>query len=72
MEVRMLALRVERQRRGWSITEVTRRTGIAESHLSNLERQLIPAYPGWKRRIAKAFKMPASELFREVENDTGK
>jgi transcriptional regulator with XRE-family HTH domain len=69
MEVRMLALRVERQRRGWSITEVTRRTGIAESHLSNLERQLIPAYPGWKRRIAKAFKMPASELFREVEGD---
>lgn len=66
----MLALRVERQRRGWSITEVTRRTGIAESHLSNIERQLIPAYPGWQRRIAKAFKMSARELFREVDDDS--
>lgn len=65
----MLVLRAERQRKGWSLTEVTRRTGISESHLSNIERQLIPAYPGWQRRIAKAFKMSASELFREVEDD---
>lgn len=63
----MLALRVERQRRGWSITEVTCRTGIAESQLSNIERQLIPAYPGWKKRIAEAFELPEAELFREVD-----
>jgi transcriptional regulator with XRE-family HTH domain len=66
----MLEMRRERQRRGWSITEVTRRTGIATTTLSQIERGLIPAYPGWQRRIAKAFRMPASALFREVEDDS--
>jgi len=66
----MLKLRQERQRRGWSLTEVTRKTGISEPVLSALERGLIPAYPGWQKKIAKAFRMSKAELFQEVpDND---
>jgi transcriptional regulator with XRE-family HTH domain len=65
-----LKLKQERERRGWSLVDVTVKTGIASGDLSLIERGLKPAYPGWQRRIAKAFRMPASELFREVEDDS--
>jgi transcriptional regulator with XRE-family HTH domain len=65
----MLAVRKERLRRGWSLADLTVRTGISESNLSMIEREKIPAYQGWQKRIAKAFKMKASDLFCEVEDD---
>jgi transcriptional regulator with XRE-family HTH domain len=66
----MLAIRKERLKRGWSLADVTVRTeGISESNLSMIERGLIPAYPGWQKRIAKAFKMKKADLFCEVEDD---
>jgi transcriptional regulator with XRE-family HTH domain len=61
----MLRLRTERQRRGWSLTQLTALTSIATSDLSSLERGLRPAYPGWRRRIARAFRLPEEELFAE-------
>ena len=63
----MLQLRLERKARGWSLAKVTGKTGISESNLSLIERDLIPAYNGWKRRIARAFGLPADDLFREPE-----
>jgi len=65
-----LRLREERQRRDWSLVDVTMRTGISSADLSLVERGLKPAFPGWRRRIAKAFNMPESELFREVKGDS--
>lgn len=62
----VLRLRSERKARGWSLADVTVKTGIAESSLSLLERGLIPAYSGWQRRIARAFGLPADELFRKI------
>lgn len=66
----MLALKKERLRRNWSLTDVTLKTGIAESNLSMIERQILPPYKGWQKRIARAFRMSAKDLFREVDNDT--
>jgi transcriptional regulator with XRE-family HTH domain len=62
----MLRLRAERLRRGWSITRVTMLTGISAPDLSVVERGLRPAHPGWRRRLATAFKLPEAELFAEV------
>ena len=65
----MLRLREERRRRGWSLTRLSALTGIAHSDLSQIERGLRQPFPGWQRRIARAFGMPAAELFapaREV------
>jgi len=65
----MLELRRAREGRGWSLTDVCRMTGIAPTTLSEIERSMRHAYPGWKKRIAEAFELPESELFREVEDD---
>lgn len=42
---------------------MTQLTGIAAADLSMLERGLRPAFPGWQRRLARAFGLPAAELF---------
>lgn len=62
----MLRLRQERLRRKWSLARVCVATGIEPANLSKIERGLLPAYPGWRRRIAQAFDMSEEELFREV------
>lgn len=67
----MYKLRQVRKARGWSLTDVTVKTGIPESSLSALERGLLPAHPGWQRRISKAFRLPREELFSEAERDRG-
>lgn len=65
----MLKLRQEREKRGWSLTELTKRTGISEPTLSMIERSKITPYPGWQKRIAGAFRMKKADLFCEVEDD---
>jgi transcriptional regulator with XRE-family HTH domain len=65
----MLKLREARQKKGWSLMDVAQKTGITPSNLSYIERGLIPAYPGWQKRIAKAFRMKRADLFCEVEDD---
>jgi transcriptional regulator with XRE-family HTH domain len=66
----ILKLRQERERRGWSLVDLTVKTGISSSDLSLIERGCKPAYPGWQRRIAKAFKMSAEDLFQEVDGES--
>jgi transcriptional regulator with XRE-family HTH domain len=64
----VLQLRRERERRHWSLTYITRRTGIAANDLSMLERGLRPAFPGWRKRIARAFDLPEDRLFRLADD----
>jgi transcriptional regulator with XRE-family HTH domain len=64
-----LALRKERERRGWTLDDLAHKAKIGKGDLSLLERGLIPAYPGWQERISKAFKMSRADLFCEVEDD---
>ena len=66
-----MKLREERIRRGWSLTELTRRTGIATSDLSQIERGLRFAHPGWRRRIARALELPESQLFASIQPSEG-
>lgn len=49
---------------------MTMKTGIASADVSLMERGLKPAYPGWRRRLSKAFGIPEAELFQEAENDS--
>lgn len=65
----MLALRRERLKRGWSLTQVTVLTGIDGSALSKIERRVWPCGPEWRRRIAAAFGLPEEVLFKEVPNN---
>jgi hypothetical protein len=59
----MNRVREMRLRRGWSLTHLTTLTAIATQDISALERGLRPLYPGWRRRLARAFGMSEAELF---------
>jgi transcriptional regulator with XRE-family HTH domain len=63
----VLRLRKERERLVWSLTELTRRTGIAANDLSMLERGLRPPFPSWRRRIAQALGVSEEKLFTSDE-----
>lgn len=63
----MMQLTIERQRRGWSKSELARRTGIGLTEICRIEAGKIYVYPGWRRRIAEAFDLPEEELFQEVK-----
>ncbi len=58
-------VREERMKRGLSINKLSQLTSIGASDLSMLERGQRPAYPGWRRRIARAFKMDSDFLFTD-------
>ena len=62
----MLRIREERKKRGWSLTKVSMLTGIAYPDLSRMERGHIPAYPGWKQRLSRAFALPEKILFAKA------
>jgi transcriptional regulator with XRE-family HTH domain len=63
----MLNIRSEREKKGWTLAEVSKRTGIAAPDLSRLEQGKIPAYPSWRRRLSRLFQQPADLLFAPVE-----
>lgn len=68
----MLRLRLERQRLAMSLAQLCQLTGVEPATLSKVERGLLPAYPGWRIRIAHALNWPEEqidELFREVSDN---
>jgi transcriptional regulator with XRE-family HTH domain len=67
MEMKPLeTLKKERLRRGLSQVEVARRAKINRVDLCLLEKGGRPAFPSWRRRLAKVFRMPQSKLFPEI------
>jgi transcriptional regulator with XRE-family HTH domain len=58
-------INAERRRREWSQTKLSAKTGIASPDISALEGGKRYLYPGWRRRLAAAFKMSERELFGE-------
>ncbi|HHY35950.1 MAG TPA: helix-turn-helix transcriptional regulator [Firmicutes bacterium] len=62
----MLRMKLERLRRGWSLTQLCVRTGIEPASLSKIERGIWPCGPGWRKRIAQALEVPEEALFEEV------
>jgi transcriptional regulator with XRE-family HTH domain len=59
-------LRRERLRRGWSLTQLTVRSGISSTDLSLLERGARFAYPKWRRVLAEVLEMSEGDLFEPV------
>ena len=60
-------IRAERQRRGWSQTRLTMKTGIAQSDISAIESGKRYCPPAWRRRLALALEVSEAELFPDVE-----
>lgn len=58
-------LAVEREKYGWSKSELSRRSGVGLSEISRIEAGKIYPYPGWRRKIAVALSIPEEELFAE-------
>jgi transcriptional regulator with XRE-family HTH domain len=65
----MLKLREARQKKGWSLMDVARETGITPSNLSYIERGLQVAWPDWRKRLCELFNVKEAVLFSEVEDD---
>ena len=63
----MLRLRYLRRGKGWTLEDLSKRTGISVPDLSCLERGLCPTYPGWQRRISKTFQLPIAVIFEDIE-----
>ena len=57
-------LQKELDKRGWSHSESSRRTGIPRSHISRLLNGTRNAGPDPCIAIAKAFNLPREEVFR--------
>ena len=62
-------VREERLRREWSQTKVSGLTGIAAPDISAIERGIKYPFPGWRRRLAAAFRLPERELFPSVPEE---
>lgn len=52
-----------RQKKGMTATELSKKTSIAQSTLSNIENSKIPVFQGWKQRIADALDVPIEQVF---------
>ena len=49
-----MSIRGRRRRKGMTLEDLSKLTGIAIADLSRLERGIIPIYPGWQQRIDEA------------------
>lgn len=58
-------LREVRMNKGISQLQLSVRTGIAPTVISNIEHKKIHAYPGWKERLAKALDVPEEDIFQD-------
>lgn len=63
-------LRKFKEAAGISGLELSRRTGIAPSIISNIENNRIKPWPGWKKRLSEALKVPEFELFPECHDSS--
>lgn len=68
----MLRLTMERLRRGWTKTELSRRARIQLSDVSRIESGRMKPYQPQRQRLAQVLEVPADRLFEEVEADGSK
>ena len=64
----MNKLREARKGKGLSQLKLAFMTGIPPSEISRIENGWIVAYPGWRKRFARALGVPELELFPVEEN----
>ena len=66
-KVKMKKMRLERLRRGWTLREVEKATGIRREALSRIERGVEVCWPGWKRKLSTLFNLTADVLLKDIE-----
>lgn len=59
-------LRKVRQRRGYSQTNLTQKTGISSSTISAIENRKLYPHPGWRKKFAAVLETTEAELFPGV------
>jgi len=65
----MNKLKTLRMLTGMSQLELSYKTKIAVTTISQLENGKIYPYPGWRKKLARALKTSEEELFPEVNSD---
>ena len=67
-----LAVRISRERLGWSQTDLARESGIDRGYISRIETG--SADPGLRvqRRLAEALGIGLTELVRQAEDELGR
>lgn len=60
-----------RQKQGLSQLRLAMKTGIAPSDISRVENGWLRAYPGWRKRLARALGTTEAELFPDDVNFRG-
>jgi transcriptional regulator with XRE-family HTH domain len=65
----MSKLRSKRIEAGLSMTQLACRAGLAQSMLSDFELGKRQPWPKAKAALAKALRVPESELFPEIKED---
>lgn len=66
-----IKLTEEREKRGITQYELSKKTGIHPTDICKIESGRFPTFPGWKIRIAKALDWPEDridELFKVVSD----
>jgi len=66
----VLRLTLERKKRGWSQAELSRKTGIHPSIISNLEAGKWHPWPKYKRLLGELFHVDPPELLFEPVDET--
>ena len=65
MQIVTVDLKSELEKRVLTQHTLSRITGVHSSDISKLAAGKVPAYPSWRRSIAKALGMKEEELFGE-------
>jgi len=66
----MNRLKEIREGKGLSQLDLTRKTGIASTNISNLEKGRVYPWPGWRKRLASALEVSEETIFYgEVEKN---
>lgn len=69
MQVNPHALRVIRERSGLSVSELARRAGMSQPHLSNIEAGKRRASPAALRQLADALRVPLLALLADPDTE---
>lgn len=63
----MLRITEERVRKGWSRTELARRSGMHPADIGKIERRILRPYPLQLARVARALRWPVRRAGRLLE-----
>ena len=63
----MLRLTKEREKRGWSRTQLGYEARIHPATIGKLESAKIFPYENYKRKLEKVFLIPGNKLFEEAD-----